>query len=295
MTSSLSYELDRTSLWAAVTGPTHLLDSLENSLCEWSRQLARPKGKKSKGVRVYTRSRDEFHVLIGALIGLFDSRAEDWTIDGAGMLDVTPLDVVLARLVHAELLREYQAKAVRTALCAPLGRSILCLGTAAGKTHIAIALAGVLKKWNVLYLVKNQELAKQTEEKANKALEAYGSLLGYRPGKLICRSFQSLAPLEVADMNGVIVDECHALPARSHGGVIGWLGKTGKCRLWVGLSATPLGRQSCDNALVIGLLGPVLFEYGLADLARDGHVSPLRITPVEYDHELRKVKEPNSG
>lgn len=225
-------------------------------------------------------------VLAGALLALLEEGGAQWS-SSVGLGD-SVLQGVLDRLQVAGL-RPYQAEAVRVALTAPMGRSILELGTAAGKTWIVLALS-VVRGGRVLYLVQNQELARQTAAKAKTAIPRMAQAAGLREPVLLCRSYGTARDRDM-EVGSVLVDECHGLAAKNRARVLQRVQEAGTCKLWTGLSATPLGRQSHDNALVVGLLGPVRFKYQIGDLARDGYTSPVAVNIVRYNHESDAIED----
>jgi superfamily II DNA or RNA helicase len=206
-------------------------------------------------------------------------------------------------LQQVGLLRDYQAEAVFSALAAPLGRSIIEVGTGGGKTHICAGIIAV-SRMHWIYLVPNAALARQTQRKfdeliykMHKALTdskfAY-NLQGWREGNeiapvrssgaypigtAVCTSIEMAPAAELARAAGMMGDECHRFGMTSAWPLFDYL----QAGWRVGLSGTPLDRQDERNSLVVGLFGPVLCQVKIDRLMEEGHLAPGKVVPVVFD------------
>jgi superfamily II DNA or RNA helicase len=187
------------------------------------------------------------------------------------------------------LLRSYQADAVAAALTAPLGRSILSVGMGGGKTRIAAGLAAVagalgFPRW--LYLVQNTELAKQSEATFREMLPKMEAALGAGGATITGGTFARVAKLEDKAFDGIIVDECHSLPAPTR--CLGFA--RARSSFKVGLSGTALDRQDSHNALTIGLLGPVAYKAQVDELEKEGFLSRGRVERLSFDCRTGRIQ-----
>lgn len=167
-------------------------------------------------------------------------------------------------------LRDYQREAVDKVV--QRGRGILWLPTGAGKTEVAVGLTRALPcRWG--FLVHRTNLMDQAAER----YEMRGGQLAGRIGEgvwdiprdctFVCATFQTLyAGLQGGDLkttelleglDGLIVDECHVLPADSFWKVAM---ATPNAHFRVGLSGTPLARGDRRSLLAIAALGPVVYR-----------------------------------
>jgi superfamily II DNA or RNA helicase len=209
------------------------------------------------------RSPEELEVLTGFLLSL------DLENAGELSLPVIPLGAVARRLVELEKcglpnghkLRPYQQEAVWAAVSAPFGRSIIVAPMGAGKTSMCHAIAQIVGKlW--VYMAPSQSLAAQTAENA--------------PENLICTSFTSARTEDLQRCEGVIADECHRLGAHTWSRVV----LRSRARFRIGLSGTALMRSDPRNALVVGLLGPVVYRISLEVLQSQGFLATGRVTNI---------------
>lgn len=171
-------------------------------------------------------------------------------------------------------LRDYQIKAVQDALRRT--RGIVWAATGAGKTEIAMGLIeSVPIRW--LFLVNQTQLGLQASERYFKFTGAHPGMIAegqwmpdLAPAGLTVATFQTLysalkrgvsdlrgaeAMRFLGQVQGIIVDECHILPAESFRSVLEW---TAEAYYRVGLSATPLARGDRKSMYLIGCLGGVI-------------------------------------
>lgn len=177
--------------------------------------------------------------------------------------------------------RSYQEEAVRAALEAPLGRGCISVGCGGGKTRIAFLIAAVTEcKW--LYVVHGVDLIKQARQDF---AEMGQEIEGWSSDRLEVMTWHSFteymheysASSGGSEYQGLIVDECHQAGALERSkALMAYRG------LWrIGLSGTPHERLE-GNDVVIGLLGDVVYEMGLKDLADEGYVSKGRVIVVDF-------------
>lgn len=203
-------------------------------------------------------------------------------------------------------LRDYQVGAVDTVV--KRKRGILWLPTGAGKTEVLVGLTRALPgKW--LALVHRSQLV---DEIANRyELRSPGLEVGRvmeggwdipPDATLVGATFQSInaalergledngdpdylravALLEWAD--GIVVDECHTLPAQSFYRVVN-MAKNAYYR--VGLSGTPLARGDRRSLYAIAALGPVLYRVKTQLLVDRGVLArpTVRLVTVEQESD----------
>lgn len=192
-----------------------------------------------------------------------------------------------ARLQEVGYLRDYQARAVLASLLAPLGRATVDVAMGGGKTRIAAALAAVAQlaagEGNWLYLVQNGELARQAEREISDLLPKMAADLGGGPATVTATTYSGIKALASKTFDGVIVDECHLLPAPTRCLPFA----TVKATWRIGLSGTLLDRQDSKNALIIALLGPRVCEVKIPELERQGHLARGEVRVLRFDHARR--------
>lgn len=196
---------------------------------------------------------------------------------------------------HADLawLRDYQAEAVQRVLLKE--RGILHMSTGAGKTEIAVALARALPThW--LFLVHRTSLGQQAADRFSMRNALHGVDLG-APGvigegawtegdRFTCATFQTFAKALasgdaraqklLARSGGLIVDECHVLPAGTFYDV------SMACNAYyrVGLSGTPLDRTDRKSVMAIAALGPVIHRVKAETLIEAGVLAAAKVRMV---------------
>jgi len=186
--------------------------------------------------------------------------------------------------------RPMQIAAIEAALRAPLGRGIISVGTGGGKTRIAYGLAyASSQKDPWLYVVYGRDLVTQAREDFFELhcllrrgehgdpyrappqfwdrtirVEGYGNAHGRGVFPFPCP--------------GLVIDECHEIGAEHRARVVtsfrgGWR---------VGMSGSALERTDDRNTIVVGLLGPIIFSVGVADLTIEGHLTPGKVITVPF-------------
>lgn len=214
-------------------------------------------------------------------------------------------------------LRDYQLEGVEKALLRT--RGIEWLSTGAGKTEIAIGLVKAMPiRW--LFLVHRGTLGEQTARRFEKrwlsgglkpaeetafrlgGRELSGLLGEIREGmwtegsRLTIATFQTLAraledlpthPRHVkarellAKTQGLIIDECHVLPADSFWRVAQ---AAENAYYRIGLSGTPLDRGDKRSALALAALGPVIHRVDSDQLVSAGVLARPRIRMLTVHH-----------
>ncbi len=190
-------------------------------------------------------------------------------------------------------LRDYQQAGVNAALAAT--RGIVQIATGGGKTNVAVAIVERFPSVRWLFLVHRASLMAQ-------AADRYEQLTGKKAGRIgegkwkeqphfTCATFQSLgAALKSGKHNelfeeieGLIVDEAHTLPAESYKRVADALPNA----YWrLGISATPLDREDQRSVFAVGTLGPVIFKHTADELIQAGHLARPIIRLVRVRQEF---------
>jgi len=170
-------------------------------------------------------------------------------------------------------LRPYQREAVEAVV--KRSRGVIKMVTGAGKTEVAIGLAERLPcKW--LFLAHRANLVVQAAERYQLRTGKTAGVIGdgrWEVEEFTAATFQSLyarikkqaesqdydRELEklLESVEGVLVDECHTLPAESFYRVIMSMPNA---YYRVGVSATPLSRADKRSMLTIGATGSLLYE-----------------------------------
>jgi superfamily II DNA or RNA helicase len=206
---------------------------------------------------------------VGGIITVDDEEAKHaWTTDNDRMSGV---------LRDARVLRDYQCELVQAAVCAPLGRGVLKAPPGAGKTRVCAAICVFAANngyicWH--YVVKNSELVQQALRDMRTAIDEMLLILDanqlpyIRPE--ISGSTYANIKVHGDEFDGLLIDECHHLPTRTR--AIPYAACRARYR--IGLSATPTDRSDEDgNALVKGLLGPVLISIPRERIVKAGHLA----------------------
>lgn len=191
-----------------------------------------------------------------------------------------------------EWLHDYQFRAVWLAYEAT--RGIIKSPTGSGKGEMIWGLIKALPcHW--LLLVKEKalmhELAARWEERTGETSGVVGDGI-FRPDPSSRVTFCTFATLShglgrkrpqiiklLTDAEGIIVDECHTLPAKS-------LRKVAMaCRnaYWrLGFSATPLDRNDNKSVFAVAVLGEMICEVGTQSLIEMGFISKptIRLVPL---------------
>lgn len=199
------------------------------------------------------------------------------------------------RLDGTFLTVEHQMQAVNAAL--EKERGIISVPTGGGKTEIAIGVVkSVPTSW--LFLVHRQTLMEQ-------AAQRYELRTGKKAGRIgagqmnvemfTVATFQSLAAMlrdpkkearakrHLAFFKGLIVDECHVLPAESFQNVAL---EMPNARYRIGISGTPLDREDQRSVYAVGILGPVIFKVASQQLIDQGLLAKPLIRMISLEQEF---------
>jgi superfamily II DNA or RNA helicase len=190
-------------------------------------------------------------------------------------------------------LRDYQLEGVERA--ASRGRGILWCPTGSGKTEIAVGLAQALPcRW--LFLVHRASLMEQTAERYERRTGRQAGRIGDGTWNVpdgctfVVATFQTLAKrlqqkdarttALLAGSEGLIVDECHVLPAWSF-----WhVAMACPAYFRLGMSGTPLARGDQRSVFAIAALGPVIYRIKAETLIGAGVLARPHIHMVEVHH-----------
>jgi superfamily II DNA or RNA helicase len=190
-------------------------------------------------------------------------------------------------------LRDYQTAGVRVAI--EKTRGILHVPTGGGKTEIAAGLSlAVPCRWT--FLVHRATLLDQAAERFERRTGLVAGRIGdgmWDQGeRFTAATFQTLAQQLTSraaqklfhETQGLIIDECHVLPAESFAKVAMSF-KNAYYR--IGLSGTPLDRGDRRSVLAIGGLGPVIYKIKNETLVNAGVLSKakIRLIPVYQESD----------
>ena len=192
-------------------------------------------------------------------------------------------------------LRDYQVEAVNRVT--EKKRGILWHPTGAGKTETAIGLTRRLPvKW--MFFVNQKDLMHQAADRYEKRTGIKAGLLGdgivrSPEGNFTVATFQTLAAKKdhpkiikiLEQVEGVIVDEAHTLPADSFFETIM---KTKNAYYRVGMSGTPLARGDKRSIMTVGALGPVIHRIKPETLIERGLLSRPTVRMVRCYQESQK-------
>lgn len=191
----------------------------------------------------------------------------------------------------APWLRPYQAEAVEKGLRRT--RGVLWAATGAGKTEVMIAtVLAAPVRW--LLLVHRTQLGLQARDRfklrtgGDAGVVAEGVFAPHPgPHGLTVATFQTLGSMArtgdkrvaafLASVQGVLVDECHTLPADSFRWVLDHLPEA----YWrIGVSGTPLARGDRKTMHLFGCLGSVYHRVTAQELIEAGVLARPRIRMV---------------
>lgn len=206
------------------------------------------------------------------------------------VMDVRKAPCVPLGREEAPWLRDYQHEAVDAVLAAT--RGILWLGTGAGKSECAVALAKRAPvRW--VFAVHRTMLAAQAAERFMKRVEeSLGCEVGFigngkwQPGRRFTVAtlqtlYKAISKRDKQDwfdsIEGLIIDEAHVLPADTF---MQTAMRFRKAYYRVGLSGTPLDRKDKRSFYSVAALGPVVYSYTAGDLVEDGVLAKPRIHMV---------------
>jgi superfamily II DNA or RNA helicase len=192
--------------------------------------------------------------------------------------------------VDLSWLRDYQFASVDAILTRK--RGILWLPTGSGKTEVSIGLAQVLPcRW--LFTVHRATLLDQTANRYNARTGMQAGRVGdgefdLGDGAFVVATFQTLViglkkrdPRIIAllkNAQGLIVDECHVLPAQTFWNTIM---QTEAAYFRVGLSGTPLARGDRRSLFAIAAVGPIAHRVKSDVLVNAGVLARPTIKLVE--------------
>ena len=174
-------------------------------------------------------------------------------------------------------LRDYQREAIEVAR--EEERGVFHHATGAGKTEVIVAL-GEIYPCTWLVLTNKKDLLAQTAERfARRTGEAVGQIGdgAFAPARVTVAMFQTIfAGLRgrksnilkfLATVQGVIVDECHIIPASTFLRVLMAL-KNAYFRY--GFSGTPFARGDQKSIFTWGALGPIIHRVSADTLIGEG-------------------------
>jgi superfamily II DNA or RNA helicase len=287
----MELRFDPNRLWGALCGAKAELDAVEGHLDAWVHLTT------AEVQKVWIRRSPEEMLVLGGILALLLreghlGKAEAQARQELGMNSSQVSKIT--RKLEGALLRDYQARCVADALLAPFGRGVLNVVMGGGKTRIAAGLASVgaaLGEPRWLYLVQNRELASQARRSFRELLPQMAGVLQVQEPVLEATTYSQVRRLESLQWDGVIVDEAHCLPAKTRCLPFAEV----KANRRIGMSGTPLDRQDGRNALVIGLLGPVVAEVEIADLEPNGYLAKGEVKVVKFDARRGIVTHPKSG
>lgn len=181
----------------------------------------------------------------------------------------------------------YQHEAVMCAVYA--GRGIIRSPTGSGKGEKVVGIAkSVPIKW--LFLVHRSNLRDDICERFNARGDGSEAWRAEKNGwrlaeRFTVATFQTLyrnldrpeVKAMLKEVQGIIVDECHALPAKSH------LKVAMACPnayYRIGLSGTPLDRGDNKSLTAVAALGPICFNVTYRELSAAGYVPDPQVTFV---------------
>jgi superfamily II DNA or RNA helicase len=239
-------------------------------------------------VRLYNRVDDDFPagmtrmVVKGARAAGYQVKLKDARVKPAN--PITP---------NLSWLRDYQVEAKDAAI--KRTRGLIWAATGAGKTEIAVGIVeSVPVPW--LFLVHREQLARQAAERYTRRTgQQAGSIddLGTGHSFTVC-TFQGLwAALKrndkrvvawLATVGGLIVDECHVVPAATFKAVLDYVPAYWR----IGISGTPLARGDRKSMHIIGCLGPVINRISAQMLIDRGLLARPIIRMVRHDEESEK-------
>jgi len=216
----------------------------------------------------------------------------------SGRLDPITIELVDVRAspperrdIPLEWLRDYQRKAVETALART--RGIIQMPTGAGKSVTAAGIiASVPDKW--LVLVPQADLLEQFAAHFRQRLGEEPGIIGdgiWNPQRVTIATFQTLsrrmskakdhAAYElVRSVRGLIVDEVHQAASGTFNFV---LSKAINAYYRIGFSATPLDRSDKKSIFVIAQLGGIIHRTTSAELRALGMLADARIKMVRVE------------
>lgn len=176
-------------------------------------------------------------------------------------------------------------------------RGVLAHATSAGKGEVAVALSRVLP-CNWLFAAHRYNLIddiatryeKRTHLRAGRIGDGVWDIDG---SEYVCATWQSLyarlsrgdprAKEFLAQVEGVIADEVHTLPAETYSSVLDACPNA----YWrVGLSGTPLDRLDQKSIYALGYIGPVVHTVGAQELVEKGLAAACQVKVIRCAQKL---------
>lgn len=193
-----------------------------------------------------------------------------------------------------ERARPEQVEALRAV--ARRGQGLLKMPTGAGKTFVFVLVTQALPcRW--LFIVGDLTLVNQAADELEKLTGEVAGRIGdqkWSESRVTFSTWQTLWPAFqagdqraidlVESVGGVCIDECHGAATDS---VLSLLLRTKAAYYRIGLSATPLDRNDGKNTMIVGGLGPVIYEAAVEDLIASGVLARGRATMVPFQHPER--------
>lgn len=180
-------------------------------------------------------------------------------------------------------LRDYQLESVEAAL--DYKRGILKLATNAGKT---LVMAGIIKSTgcNALVVVPSKVLLHQTAEYLTKTLQVQVGRVGDGYEEMdepvvvttMASFYKVAAHSSIRPFNTLVIDECHHGKAKSVAEAADFV----ETPMRIGVSGTPLSYSRLNDLNLMGITGPLLYEYTNTELITAGY----SVKPVIQFHEI---------
>ena len=192
-------------------------------------------------------------------------------------------------------LYDYQATAVQRVL--DMTRGILWMPTGSGKTEVAVGLSQAVEgRW--LFLTHRKGLMGQAADRYELRTGEVAGRIGegnWSEERFTVATFQSVSRALKArkpealrlleSVDGIIVDECHVLPASSFWAVVM---ATKNAYYRVGLSGTPLARDDQRSRLAVAALGSVIYRLRPQELQERGVLAKPTITMTTVEQNSSK-------
>lgn len=194
-------------------------------------------------------------------------------------------------------LRDYQHEAVQEAKLTPAG--VFHHVTGAGKTEVMVALGEVFPcRW--LILTHRKDLLIQTVERFARRTGEEVGMVGegvFAPKRITVATFQTISiglqqrkkhiAQLLLDAEGLMVDECHVVPANSFYRVC-MAAKNAYYRY--GFSGTPFARGDRKSIYTWGALGPIIHRIPAERLIKAGVLAKPTIKMVTTKHKPLATK-----
>lgn len=241
-----------------------------------------------------SRGREEVHSLYNSIGAVFPSGMIE-AVQAQAKHDRIRVDVVDTRKAPCaadkfallDWLRDYQTAAIDVARTKH--RGVYHHVTGAGKTEVIVGLTELYDcPW--LIIVHRKELLHQTAERfAMRTGELVGKIGDgvLKPGRVTIAMFQTLVSLIktpkwkrwLESRQGLIVDECHVLPASTFYRVAQ---ACTAAHFRYGFSGTPFARGDRKSVYTWGALGPIIHEVRAPELIDAGVLArpQVRMVPV---------------